>query len=138
MRRGIIAKSSKMQEVIKLAWRVAKAGCTALITGESGTGKEVVAQLIHEWSKEFFPGLFVEINCSAIPATLLESELFGYERGAFTGANREGKKGKSKLAHNGTILLDEIGELPLELQAKLLRVLQDHEIARVGGRCRGN
>lgn len=133
MRRGIIAKSSKMREVIKLAWRVAKAGCTALITGESGTGKEVVAQLIHEWSKEFFPGPFIKVNCGAIPATLLESELFGYEKGAFTGANREGKKGKFELAHKGTILLDEIGELPLDLQVKLLRVIQDHEIARLGG-----
>jgi transcriptional regulator with PAS, ATPase and Fis domain len=103
-----------------------------LITGESGTGKELFAQAIHHASgRRLYP--FVRINCAAIPRDLLESELFGYERGAFTGARTEGKPGKFELAHQGTIFLDEIGDLPVEMQPKLLRAIEDKEFERVGG-----
>jgi transcriptional regulator with PAS, ATPase and Fis domain len=103
-----------------------------LLTGESGTGKELFAQAIHHASsRRLYP--FVRINCAAIPRDLLESELFGYERGAFTGAKTEGKPGKFELAHQGTIFLDEIGDLPVEMQPKLLRAIEDKEFERVGG-----
>lgn len=127
----IIGKSDKILEKIEIAKQVSKSDISILITGESGTGKEVFARAIHEYSGK--KGLFVPVNCSAIPSELLESELFGYEGGAFSGANKKGKIGLFELANNGTIFLDEIGEMPLFMQAKLLRVLQEKEIRRVGG-----
>ena len=103
-----------------------------LISGESGTGKELFAQAIHHASaRKLYP--FVRINCAAIPKDLLESELFGYEKGAFTGAGSSGKPGKFELAHKGTVFLDEVGDLPLEMQPKLLRAIEDYEFERVGG-----
>lgn len=127
----IVGKSKKLTDAIILAQRVSKENVNVLITGESGTGKEVFAREIHHNSGR--KGDFIAINCSAIPSNLLESELFGYEGGAFTGALSKGKKGKFLLANKGTIFLDEIGEMPLEMQAKLLRVLQDGEVQPVGG-----
>ncbi|MCA1932774.1 MAG: sigma-54 dependent transcriptional regulator [Calditerrivibrio sp.] len=125
-----IFRSPYMSQVFNIAKDVADSEATVLITGESGTGKEVLARFIHEQSKR--KGEFIAINCAAIPESLIESELFGYERGAFTGAvNR--KEGKFELAKGGTLLLDEIGEIPINLQAKLLRVLQEKEIERLGG-----
>ncbi|NPV89312.1 MAG: sigma 54-interacting transcriptional regulator [Firmicutes bacterium] len=128
----VVASSLAMQRVVELALHVAKVDSTVLISGESGVGKEVVAKMIHRVSPRR-NGPFIEINCGAIPETLLESELFGYEKGAFTGAAREGRTGIFELANNGTLLLDEIGEIPLNLQVKLLRALQEQEIYRVGG-----
>jgi two-component system nitrogen regulation response regulator GlnG len=126
----VIGSSKKMQEVFKLIGRVARSSITVLITGESGTGKEVVARAIHSYSdRKNKP--FVTVNCAALPPNLLEAELFGYEKGAFTGAV-SAKKGLFEQADGGTLFLDEIGELPLELQAKLLRVLQEKEIRRLG------
>jgi len=120
-----------MQEVFKLVGRVAKSDVTVLITGESGTGKELIAKAIHKYSdRKEKP--FLAVNCAALPPNLLEAELFGYERGAFTGA-LSSKRGLFEQANGGTLFLDEIGELPLELQAKLLRVLQEKEIRRIGG-----
>jgi two-component system nitrogen regulation response regulator GlnG len=129
---AIIGSSSAMQEIYKTIGRVAKTEATALIQGESGTGKELIAKVLHYHSNRW-SGPFVAINCAAIPRDLLESELFGHERGAFTGAN-ERRAGKFELAQEGTLLLDEIGDMPLELQAKLLRVLQEREVVRLGGR----
>lgn len=103
-----------------------------LITGESGTGKELFAHSIHNSSNRC-KGPFIAINCAALPKDLVESELFGYEKSAFTGASKEGNPGKFELANRGTIFLDEIGELPLEIQSKLLRVLDNHTITRIGG-----
>ncbi|HZG17664.1 MAG TPA: sigma 54-interacting transcriptional regulator [Candidatus Bathyarchaeia archaeon] len=128
----IITASQAMQPVTQLAKRVAKSDSTVLITGESGTGKELFAHAMHAESHRAM-GPFIRINCAAIPEALLESELFGYDEGAFTGASRKGKKGRFELANHGTILLDEIGDMPLSLQAKLLRVLQEKEVERVGG-----
>lgn len=128
----IIATSPTIQPVTQLAKRVAKSDTTVLITGESGTGKELFAHAMHAESHRAM-GPFIRVNCAAIPDTLLESELFGYEEGAFTGASRKGKKGRFELANHGTILLDEIGDMPLSLQAKLLRVLQEKEVERIGG-----
>ncbi|HEX7063697.1 MAG TPA: sigma 54-interacting transcriptional regulator [Bacillales bacterium] len=128
----IISAGSAMEETKELAARVAKTSATVLILGESGTGKELFAHAIHELSlRKEKP--FVRVNCSAIPDGLFESELFGYERGAFSGANREGKPGKFELAEGGTLFLDEISELPFAMQGKLLRVLQEREIERIGG-----
>jgi transcriptional regulator with PAS, ATPase and Fis domain len=121
-----------MQRIAALALRIAKVDSTILITGESGVGKEVVAKLIHRESNRS-DGPFIKINCGAIPRELLESELFGYESGAFTGARRQGKLGLIETASGGTLFLDEIGELPLDLQVKLLEVLQDHRFSRLGG-----
>jgi len=121
-----------MQRIIQLAGNLAANDITVLVTGESGTGKELLARHIHRLSRRKDKP-FVAVNCAAIPENLLESELFGHEKGAFTGAN-ERKKGKVELADSGTILLDEIGEMPMLLQAKLLRVLQEREIDRVGGK----
>ncbi|MCB4203868.1 sigma-54 dependent transcriptional regulator [Deferribacterales bacterium Es71-Z0220] len=126
---NLIFKSKFMEEVFNIAKDIAPTEATVLITGESGTGKEVVAKFIHENSKR--KGQFIAINCAAIPESLIESELFGYEKGAFTGAINK-KPGKFELADGGTLLLDEIGEVPLNLQAKLLRVLQEKEIERLG------
>jgi transcriptional regulator with PAS, ATPase and Fis domain len=115
----------------KIAQEVAKTNSTVLLLGESGTGKELFAQAVHNDSNR--RGAFIAVNCSAIPRSLVESELFGYEAGTFTGANRNGRPGKFERAHNGTIFLDEIGDMPLDLQAVLLRVLQEREVVRVGG-----
>ncbi len=128
----IIGESSAIRQVKEQALRVAGGNSTILITGESGTGKEIFARAIHQASARV-EGPFISINCGAIPETLLESELFGYEGGAFTGARKEGKAGKFELASEGTIFLDEIGEMPLHLQVKLLHVLQNREVERVGG-----
>jgi len=128
--RGLIVESAAMRQALALVTRVAEHNTTVLITGESGTGKEVVARAIHRASPRAAKA-FVGINCAAIPEALLESELFGHVRGAFTGASAD-KTGLFEAANGGTILLDEIGELPLGLQAKLLRVLQENEIRRVG------
>jgi PAS domain S-box-containing protein len=128
----LIYRSTDIQRIVELASRVADVDSTILITGESGTGKEMIARLVHQLGRgDKQP--FIAIDCGAIPDQLLESELFGYEGGAFTGAKREGKPGMFELAHSGTLFLDEVGELPLALQAKLLRVLQYKEILRVGG-----
>ncbi|EGO64285.1 sigma 54-interacting transcriptional regulator [Acetonema longum] len=124
--------SESMQRLVATARTVAKGSSTVLIRGETGTGKELLAKAIHLESART-DQLFVPINCAAIPDTLLESELFGYEAGAFTGANKGGKQGLFEFAHGGTIFLDEIGELSTQLQAKLLRVLQDGHIRRIGG-----
>jgi two-component system response regulator AtoC len=128
--REIVAESKAMRQVMDLAARVAPHPSTVLITGESGTGKEVVARAIHRMSPRRVHR-FVAVNCGAIPEALLESELFGHVRGAFTGASAD-KAGLFEEADGGTLLLDEIGDLPLVLQVKLLRVLQEHEIRRVG------
>jgi two-component system response regulator PilR (NtrC family) len=127
---NIIGKSSKMQEIFSIVGRIAKTNSTVLITGDSGTGKELIARAIHYHSGR--RGKFVSINCGALPENLLESELFGHEKGAFTGAIRE-KKGLFQEAHGGTIFLDEIGEMSLPMQIKLLRVLQDRLVRKVGG-----
>jgi DNA-binding NtrC family response regulator len=127
----IIYKSEKMARVIEHARRVAASDTAVLITGESGTGKEIVARFIHDCSPRR-KGRFVPVNCAAISPHLVESELFGHEKGAFTGADRR-TKGKFEYAHEGSLFLDEIGDLPLEAQAKLLRALQDKKIQRVGG-----
>jgi PAS domain S-box-containing protein len=128
----IIFRSRAMAQVVELAIKVADVNSTILITGESGTGKELIAKLIHKKGIGVAKPL-IKINCAAIPEQLLESELFGYEGGAFTGAKKEGKPGLFELAHNGTLFLDEIGDIPLVLQAKLLRAIQEKEIVRVGG-----
>ncbi|SEN28603.1 sigma-54 interaction domain-containing protein [Lihuaxuella thermophila] len=121
-----------ISQAIRIARRVAATDATVLISGESGVGKELFAHAIHRASSRSDQA-FIAINCGAIPAALFESELFGYQGGAFTGADRKGKPGKLELAHKGTIFLDEIGELPLEMQVKLLRVLQERQFYRVGG-----
>lgn len=129
---SIIAQSDIMKDVLDRALRVAHIDSGVLIQGASGVGKEKVVELIHRHSfRKDYP--LIKINCGAIPEALLESELFGYESGSFTGANQKGKAGLFEAANHGTIFLDEIGEMPLLLQVKLLRVLQEHEITRVGG-----
>ena len=127
----LIGQSPAMQDLQTLINKVAPSPTPVLITGQSGTGKELVAQALHKRSK-YKDGPFIPINCGAIPENLFEAELFGYERGAFTGAVSS-KPGRFELAHNGTVFLDEIGELPKEMQVKLLRALQDRRIERVGG-----
>ncbi len=128
----IIGESDGILKVKRDARRSARTLATVLITGESGTGKEMFAKSIHHLSP-FSTGPFISVNCGAIPEHLFESELFGYEEGAFTGARKGGKPGKFELAQNGTIFLDEIGEMPLVMQTKLLRFLQEREVERVGG-----
>jgi len=128
---GVIADSASMNQVCKMVERVAPSDLSVLILGESGTGKEVFAKAIHSLS-DFSDGKLVAINCAAIPVDLLESELFGHEKGAFTGASAR-KLGKIELANHGTLFLDEIGDMPLDLQVKLLRFLQERVIERVGG-----
>lgn len=127
----IIGSSENIEDIKRLARKAARTIATVLITGESGTGKEVFAKNIHQQSS-YFNGPFISVNCGAIPEQLFESELFGYEEGAFTGAKKGGKLGKFELAQNGTIFLDEICELSLIMQTKLLRVLQEREAERVG------
>jgi two-component system nitrogen regulation response regulator GlnG len=128
----IIGKTPAMQAIFKTIGRVAHTDATVLIQGESGTGKELIAKAIHSHSQRW-SGPFVALNCSAVPRDLLESELFGHERGAFTGATEQ-RPGVFEVANNGTLFLDEIGDMPLELQAKLLRVVQEKELTRIGGR----
>lgn len=128
---SIVGKNVLMQEIYKLIEKVAPTPASVLITGESGTGKELVARAIHINSPRE-NGPFISVNCAALPETLLESELFGHEKGAFTGAASL-RKGRFELADNGTLFLDEIGDIPLPLQAKLLRVLQERNFERVGG-----
>ncbi len=125
-------RGEKMSDVIQLAKEYATTESTVLIIGESGTGKELIAQGIHNESSRR-EGPFVAVNCAALPENLLESELFGYAEGAFTGANKGGRQGVFELAHKGTIFLDEIGEIPHHIQTRLLRVLQEKEVMRVGG-----
>ena len=129
---GVIAISDSMMRICRIIEKVAPTMATVLLLGESGTGKEVLARAVHSLSPRSAKG-FVAINCAAIPDTLLESELFGYEKGAFTGAVKQ-TPGKFELADGGTLFLDEIGDMPLSLQAKLLRFLQDRVVERVGGR----
>ncbi len=128
---GLVTRDPGMQRVCRMVEKVAPSDATVLLLGESGTGKEVLAQGLHDASRR--KGRFVAINCAAIPETLLESELFGYEKGAFTGATKA-TIGKIETANGGTLMLDEIGDLPMPLQAKLLRFLQERVIERVGGR----
>jgi two-component system nitrogen regulation response regulator GlnG len=128
---ALIGRHPRMQEVYKTIGRIAATDVTVLLRGESGTGKELVARAIHHYSRRAGRP-FVAVSCAAIPATLLESEVFGHERGAFTDA-RERRLGKFELAHGGTLYLDEIGDMPVELQTKLLRALQERTIERVGG-----
>ena len=129
---GFCCVSDAMRGIVETIGRLAKVDTSVLITGESGVGKNVLARLLHQLSDRS-KGPLVEINCAGIPGALLESELFGYETGAFTGARAGGKPGRIELAHNGTLFLDEIGELPLELQAKLLQVIQEKRIVKLGG-----
>jgi PAS domain S-box-containing protein len=129
----LIAKSKPMKEISGMAIKLGDVKTPILITGETGAGKEVVAKLIHKHNQYCAQGPFLKINCGAIPDNLLEAELFGYERGAFTNANPKGKPGLLELAEGGTLVLDEIGELSFNVQSKLLAVLQDSEITRVGG-----
>lgn len=128
---NIIGSDTKFREIVKECLKVAKTDISVLLTGETGTGKEVMAKALHTNSLRYDKP-FVSINCAAIPFELLESELFGYMDGAFTGAKRGGKKGKFQLANGGTIFLDEIGDMPSSMQAKLLRVLQEKEIEPLG------
>jgi len=130
--KGVMTSNPVMQKVCRTVQKVAPNNITILLLGESGTGKEVLAHALHE-NSDRAKGPFVAINCAAIPETLLESELFGYEKGAFTGAVKQ-MRGKIEMAHKGTLFLDEIGDLPLSLQPKLLRFLQERVIERLGGR----
>ncbi|MCI0766013.1 sigma 54-interacting transcriptional regulator [Bacillus sp. TL12] len=129
---SIVGESAKMEEVKMMALKVSKSRSTVLIRGESGTGKELFANAVH-YASPRADGAFIRLNCAAIPRDLLEAELFGYEEGAFTGAKKGGKPGKIELAHKGTLFLDEIGDMSLDMQVKLLRVLQEKEIERIGG-----
>lgn len=129
----VVYQSPLMEKIVILAHKFSKVNTSILILGESGVGKDVLANYIHSIDTRTNKGPFVKINCGAIPEHLLESELFGYEAGAFSGANRSGKVGLFEVANGGTIFLDEIGEMPLSLQVKLLGVLQDMKIQRVGG-----
>lgn len=128
-----IFESSRMKKILKTAQKVSHVDSTVLMLGESGVGKGVIAKLIHKLSTRK-KAEYITVNCSAIPESLIESELFGYEEGAFTGARKEGKKGLFELAHQGTIFLDEVGEIPLHLQSKLLQAIQEKTIMRVGGK----
>ena len=127
----LVGQAPAIRQIYGVVEKVASTPSTVLITGESGTGKELIARALHENSTRH-AGPFIKINCAAIPKTLMESELFGYEKGAFTGAVGA-KPGRFELAHGGTLFLDEIGEIPVEMQVKLLRVLQESEFERVGG-----
>lgn len=128
-----IARSMEMKQLMETVYRIARVDTTVLILGESGVGKGQIARIIHAVSNRKETGPFVKINCGAIPGELLESELFGYEAGAFTGASKGGKPGYFEVTDKGTIFLDEIGDLPLNLQVKLLSVVQDQEVTRIGG-----
>ncbi|NWG01879.1 MAG: sigma 54-interacting transcriptional regulator [Syntrophaceae bacterium] len=128
----IIFRSEEMEKTVEMALRVAQVSSTVFLLGESGVGKGMIAKLIHKHSDRN-SGPFIRVDCAGIPESLMESELFGYEKGAFTGAKPEGKLGFFELANKGTLFLDEVGEIPLHSQSKLLRFLEDHEIIRVGG-----
>nr|WP_233269584.1 sigma 54-interacting transcriptional regulator [Alteribacillus sp. YIM 98480] len=128
---GVIAQSQEIMKVVSLAQKVSNVDSTVILVGESGVGKEVFANMIHSGSQRAHKP-YIKVNCGAIPSQLLESELFGYEKGSFTGADRNGKAGYFEQANGGTIFLDEISEIPLELQVKLLRVLQEFEVMRIG------
>ncbi|MFL0365837.1 sigma-54 interaction domain-containing protein [Pseudobacillus sp. 179-B 2D1 NHS] len=130
--RGTVMRSKELRQIWQLIQRVAKSDATVVFLGESGVGKNVFARAIHEGSRRQNE-VFIEVNCSAIPESLFESEMFGYERGAFTGANKEGKPGLIETANEGTLFLDEVGELPLALQSKLLKVIQEKKVTRIGG-----
>lgn len=130
--RNVLSKSQRMMAVFDLISRVAETQSTVLITGETGTGKEMIAQALHEASAPHRSGPLVAVNCAALPETLLESELFGHEKGSFTGATGQ-RKGRFEQAHGGTLFLDEVGDVPMSMQVKLLRVLQERRIQRVGG-----
>lgn len=130
---SIIGNSRATRRLVDTCMRSAAGDSNILILGESGTGKELLAQSIHQESS-YSSGPFVAVNCASLPRNLVESELFGYEKGAFTGANKEGNPGKFELADGGTIFLDEIGDMPLDVQASLLRVIQDREVVRIGGK----
>ncbi|WP_057914833.1 sigma-54 interaction domain-containing protein [Peribacillus muralis] len=130
---GVVFVSDKMKMIYEIAERISDIDATVLILGETGVGKDILARNIYNRSIRSKKGDFIKINCGAIPADLLESELFGYEGGAFTGANQKGKPGMFELAESGILFLDEVGELPLQLQVKLLRALQEREIQRIGG-----
>ncbi|KUO73413.1 MAG: hypothetical protein APF77_09465 [Clostridia bacterium BRH_c25] len=128
----LLFQSDKMRSIVEKVQKIAPLDTTILITGETGSGKEVIADLVYKYSgRQDFP--FVKLNCAALPMELVESELFGYEKGAFTGANQNGKVGKFEIANNGVLFLDEISSMPLAIQSKLLRVLQDKEVERLGG-----
>ena len=127
---GIVGRSDALRQVLQLVTMVAPSDATVLLLGETGTGKELIARAIHEYSQRQKQA-FVTLNCAAIPSTLFESELFGHERGAFTGANMQ-RAGRLELADRGTLFLDEVGDMPLELQPKLLRTLQEHTYERLG------
>jgi PAS domain S-box-containing protein/TyrR family helix-turn-helix protein len=129
----VVTRNTKMLNILELCHRIAQTETTVLILGETGVGKELIAENIHNWSDRAEMGPLIEVNCSAIPKELLESEFFGYESGSFTGAKKGGKPGLFELASEGSILLDEIGDLPLEMQAKLLRVLETKQYLRLGG-----
>jgi len=129
----VVTRNTKMLNILELCHRIAQTETTVLILGESGVGKELIAENIHNWSDRAERGPLIKVNCSAIPKELLESEFFGYESGSFTGAKKGGKPGLFELASEGSILLDEIGDLPLEMQAKLLRVLETKQYLRLGG-----
>ena len=130
--RSFVGNSLGMQEALRMGQKVAKSDSTILIRGESGTGKEIMAKMIHDLSYRR-DKLMISINCAAIPENLVESELFGYEEGAFTGAKKKGAMGKFELADKSTIFLDEIGDMPLPVQTKILRVLQEKQVERIGG-----
>jgi DNA-binding NtrC family response regulator len=129
---NVLSKSPKMHDVFELIDHIADSQSTVLIIGETGTGKEQVARAIHTASGDHRPGQFVPVNCAALPETLLEAELFGAEKGAYTGSDRK-RIGRFEQAHNGTLFLDEVGDIPLPMQVKLLRVLQDRRFERLGG-----
>ncbi|WP_408005294.1 sigma-54 interaction domain-containing protein [Pseudalkalibacillus berkeleyi] len=129
---GIIARSVKMEHVIKLSLQIAQVDANILLLGDSGVGKSMLANFIHQKSSRK-TGPFIEVNCGSIPEQLFEAEVFGYEGGAFTGANRNGKAGLVELAEGGTLFLDEVGELPLEQQVKVLKLIQEKQFYRVGG-----
>lgn len=130
--KSLVVKSKEMSDINDLVLQIAEIDANVLITGETGVGKSMIAKVLHQTSNRS-EGPFIEINCGTIPPTLIESELFGYEKGAFTGASNKGKKGKIELANEGTLFLDEIGELPLDMQIKLLQVIQQKVISRIGG-----
>lgn len=131
--RFFVGQSTEFRRILSMAKKVARSDATVLITGPSGVGKGVLAQFIHYQSPRQNTGSFVKVDCASLPANLLESELFGYDKGAFTDARIQGKQGMFELANGGTLFLDEIGEFPFELQAKLLNVLQDRQIKHLGG-----